>query len=391
MSQDRSSGSVSPPEALPRRPRIKPIFDAMYLKGRIRVGSGPRYARQIDDPDGRYAHLIRLLDGTRTIDELEAQLRGVLVGEDVRDSVRALADEGIVEDAEAGPPPGLSADEVARYTANLNFFRTLNDESRTAYDYQIRLKQTRVLLLGLGGIGSNVCVALAELGVGQVTAVDFDQVELSNLNRQVLYSTSAAGRPKADVATERVAQFNPDISFEAVGQRISGRSDVDALLARVQPDFVFCLADKPNGWIDFWVNDACVAYGVPVAAANIMSATGTAYTTVPGRTACFQCRVDADVVGNPDLAEELAYVREHELNVSNGALGPACMFLGYYLSYEFLRHRLELGPMLTNDTLFEIDFMDFSQRYHPFPRRADCNSCGLARDTVAVRAAVDQG
>jgi molybdopterin/thiamine biosynthesis adenylyltransferase len=387
MPQDRPS----PPKALPRRPRIKPIFDAMYLEGRIRVGSGPGYAREIDDPDGRYAHLVRRLDGNSTIDELAAQLHGVLAGEEVRDGVLALAEEGIVEDAEIGPPPDLSADEVARYTANLNFFRTLNDTSRTAYDYQVRLKQTRVLLLGLGGIGSNVCVALAELGVGQVTAVDFDQVELSNLNRQVLYSTLAAGRPKAEVATERVAQFNPDISFEALQQRISERADVEALLARVRPHFVFCLADKPNGWIDFWVNDACIAYGAPVAAANIMSAVGTAYTTVPGRTACFQCRVDADVVGNPDLAEELAYVREHELNVSNGALGPACMFLGYFLSYEFLRHRLELGPMLTDDKLFEIDFIDFSQRYHPFPRRADCPSCGSARDTVAARAAVHQG
>jgi len=280
---------------------------------------------------------------------------------------------------------------VARYTANLNFFRTLNDTSRTAYDYQLRLKEARVLLLGLGGIGSNVCLALAELGVGHVFAVDFDQVELSNLNRQVLYSTSAVGQPKAQVATERVARFNPDISFEALRVRISGRADVEVLLARVQPDFVFCLADKPNGWIDFWVNDACVTYGVPVAAANIMAAVGTAYTTVPGRTACFQCRVDADVVGNPDLAEELAYIREHELNVSNGALGPACMFLGYFLSYEFLRHRLELGSMLTDDRLFEIDFMDFSQRYHTFPRRADCSSCGSARDTVAAQVTVDQG
>jgi molybdopterin/thiamine biosynthesis adenylyltransferase len=390
MSQDRSAGSDSP-WALPRRPRIKPIFDAMYLEGRIRVGSGREYAREIDDPDGRYAHLVRLLDGTRTLDELEAQLHGVLVGEEVHDGVRALVQEGIVEDAEVGPPPGLSADEVARYTANLNFFRTLRDPSRTAYDYQIRLKQTRVLLLGLGGIGSNVCVALAELGVGHLTAVDFDQVELSNLNRQVLYSTPAAGRPKAEVAMERVTQFNPDISFEALRQRISGCADVEALLAQVRPDFVFCLADKPNGWIDFWVNDACVAYGAPVAAANIMSALGTAYTTIPGRTACFQCRVDADVVGNPELAEELAYVREHELNVSNGALGPACMFLGYFLSYEFLRHRLELGPMLTNDRLFEIDFVDFSQRYHPFPRRAACPSCGPERSTMAARAAMGQG
>ena len=96
MSQNRSSGSVSQPEELPRRPRIKPIFDAMYLEGRIRVGSGPGYAREIEDPDGRYAHLVRLLDGTHAIDELEAKLRGVLVGEEVRNGIRALVDEGIV-------------------------------------------------------------------------------------------------------------------------------------------------------------------------------------------------------------------------------------------------------------------------------------------------------
>jgi molybdopterin/thiamine biosynthesis adenylyltransferase len=82
-----------------------------------------------------------------------------------------------VEDAATPVPAGLSEAECERYRANLNFFSTLN-ASRSRYAHQARLKQLRVGLIGMGGIGSNVAIALAELGVGAVIGVDFDKVEL---------------------------------------------------------------------------------------------------------------------------------------------------------------------------------------------------------------------
>jgi molybdopterin-synthase adenylyltransferase len=219
-------------------------------------------------------------------------------------------------------------------------------------------------------------MALAELGIGRIRAVDFDRVELSNLNRQVLYSTSAVGLPKAEVAAQRMKEFNPDIDFQAEQRRLSSAADVADVLADTVPDFVFCLADKPNGFIDFWTNEACVRQSVPYAAASISSAIGTAYSVLPGVGPCYQCRIDAEHADQPQMSEELAYIREHEVNAANGALGPACMMLGYFLSYELLRHRLDLCPMLARDRLLEIDFVTFGQQWHEFSRRPGCPVCG---------------
>ncbi len=219
-------------------------------------------------------------------------------------------------------------------------------------------------------------MALAELGVGRIHAVDFDRVELSNLNRQVLYSTAAVGLPKVEVATQRMKEFNPDIDFSAEQRRLASAQDVADVVAASAPDFLFCLADKPNGFIDFWTNEACVRHGVPFAAASISSALGTAYSVLPGDGPCYQCRVDAERAGHPYMDEDLEYVRKHEVNAANGALGPACMMLAYFLTYEMLRHRLGLCPMLAKDRLLEINFVTFEQQWHEFSRQADCPICG---------------
>lgn len=360
---------------LPKRPKIRPIYDVLYLDGRVRLGSGPAFTSEIEDSDGRWAALVRLLDGGREVAQLELELGGVLTADEVRDGVETLHDGGFLEDAAVDPPAELSEDELRRYAPNINFFRTRAAAGESFYGPQVRLKQTRVVVFGMGGIGTNVCMALAELGVGHVTGVDFDRVDLSNLNRQVLYSTPAVGRPKVEVAAERMREFNPTIEFDAVEQKIGSLPDVEAILDAARPDFVFCLADKPNGWIDFWVNEACVSRAIPYAAGMISSQVGIAYSVAPGQGPCYRCVVDGENAEHPEFAEVLGYVREHDLNASNGALGPACMFLGYFLAYELLRHRLGLGGMLALDQVLEIDFVTFNQQWHPVSRRPGCPVC----------------
>ncbi|WP_051840487.1 HesA/MoeB/ThiF family protein [Streptomyces sp. NRRL F-5126] len=360
---------------LPILPRIRPIYDVMYLDGRIRMGSGPAYASEIEDPDRHWEPLVLLLDGTRHRDELARELAGTLTTAEVDEGVRTLHAAGFLEDAAAIPPAELSADDLRRYSRNLNFFRTRAAAGEDFHTPQVTLKKTRVVVFGMGGIGANVCLALAELGVGHITGVDFDRVELSNLNRQVLYSTSAVGQPKVEAAAESMRQFNPDIRFTAVERRLESLEDIEEILDAARPDFVFCLADRPNGWIDFWVNEGCVRRGIPYTAGSISSHVGTAYSVLPGQGPCYRCIVDGENAEHPEFQELLDYVRAHDLDSSNGALGPACMFLGYFLTYEMLRRRLGLGTMLTSHKLLEIDFMTFDQQWHETVRRAGCPVC----------------
>jgi molybdopterin-synthase adenylyltransferase len=375
------------PAGFPARPRLKPIFDVLYLPGRVRLGSGPAFNQEIDDPDGRWAQLVKHLDGTRTAQELAADLTDVLGAGELADGLTALWREGFVEDADEQPPEELSARDLDRYKVNVNYWATLVGAGGSKYTMQAALKQRTALVIGMGGIGTNVCMALAELGVGHIYGVDFDRVELSNLNRQVLYYSQAVGRRKVDVAAERLDQFNPDIEFHAEDIRLASESDVDRVVAETRPDFVFCLADKPNGYIDFWINRVCVRRGIPIAAAGISVGLGIAYTVEPGVAACYQCRVDGEIAATPHIAEDLDYVRRVAPSASNGALGPACMFMAYFISYEFLRHTLRLAEPLTRNKLFEVDLLTFEQRMHNFPRRAGCSVCGELQSDDALQTA----
>lgn len=357
------------------RPRIKPVFQVMYLQGRVRLGGGLGYASEIDDPDGVYARLIRMLDGTHAVEDVIAAMAPSLDADAVTDALSTLNDAGYVDDASTLPPPSFGEDALARYKANLNFFSTL-DSSDDKYALQERLCEARALLLGLGGIGSNVCMALAELGVGHIVGVDFDCVELSNLNRQVLYSTESVGRPKADVAAERMRSFNPDVEFTGIQRRLTSVDDVRELISGGGWDVVVNLADKPNGYIDHWVNEAAVEADVPVFAAAIYCAVGTAYSVVPRRSACYACRVEKELDEAPQLREELAYARRFEVNDANGALGLTCMFQAYVVTSEVLRHLLGIGPLLTENATLEVNFLTFEQRLHPFARNPACRVCG---------------
>jgi len=368
------------------RPRIKPIYDLLYLDGRIRLGSGTSYAQEIPDPDGRYAEFVRRLDGTRSVEELRSELAGVLTETELLDGLDVLYQAGYLEDAAVPPPPSLSPTDLQRYAVNLNFFRTMTPPEMSCYQPQATLKDTRVALLGLGGIGSNVCMALAELGVGHIYAVDYDKVELTNLNRQVLYSTGMVGTPKALGAQRRMREFNPDIEFTVRDQRLASLADVEEVLAAADPDFVFCLADKPNGYIDFWVNEACVKRRVPYAAASVSARVGNLYSVLPGVGPCYRCRADSELVEHPEFQEPLNYQRDHELNASNGALGPACMFTAYFLAYELLRCRLDImGPMLAASRLLEIDFVTFELAWHDFQRQPGCPVCAELPVTAGGR------
>jgi molybdopterin/thiamine biosynthesis adenylyltransferase len=358
------------------RPRIKEIYGVLVMDKRVRLGVVEGYAAEIDDPDGRYTQLLTRLDGSRTPAELVAELAGVLDATEIDESLTLLDQGGYLEDAAAGVPPELSAAEAQRYRVNINFFNTLCGPGQSKYDLQLRLKNLRVGLIGLGGIGSNVAMALAELGVGTVRAIDFDRIELSNLNRQVLYSTDAVGELKADVAVRRIREFNPDIDFDAIAGRITCREDVSRFITGAAPDVVFCLADKPNGHIDHWINQACVMAGVPMVAGSIFGAMGNAYTVVPGRTACYNCRVLGELDGAPKLAEELDLVQRTNFSAVTAATGPSCMFHAYYLVYEMLRVTSGLGEPLTSDRLFQVNFLTFEQRYTDLPRRVDCDVCG---------------
>jgi len=179
--------------------------------------------------------------------------------------------------AAAGELPTLSNEEVARYSRHLIM-------PEVGVEGQRRLKAARVLMIGTGGLGAPVGMYLAAAGVGTLGVVDFDVVETSNLQRQIIHGTKDVGRPKIESARERLSDINPHVRVEAYETRLS--SDNALELFR---DYDIVVDGTDNFPTRYLVNDACVLTGKPNVYGSIFRFEGQASVFWAARGACYRC------------------------------------------------------------------------------------------------------
>lgn len=164
----------------------------------------------------------------------------------------------------APPLPELTHAEIARYSRHL-----LLDEVGLAG--QRRLKGSSVLCVGTGGLGSPLLLYLAAAGVGRIGIVDFDIVDASNLQRQILFGSAAVGRPKVEVARERVADINPNVRVDTFCEPLTSTNAL-----RILADYDVVVDGTDNFPTRYLVNDACVLLGKPNVYGSIFKFEGQA-------------------------------------------------------------------------------------------------------------------
>ncbi len=182
--------------------------------------------------------------------------------------------------AEAARPaalPPLSPDEVSRYSRHLIM-------PEVGMDGQQKLKAARVLCVGAGGLGSPASLYLAAAGVGTIGLVDFDTVDRSNLQRQILYSTADVGRRKLDAAAERLRGINPDLRVIQHETRLTSANALDIL-----KDYDVIVDGADNFPTRYLVNDACVLLGKPNAYGSIFRFDGQASVFGAPGGPCYRC------------------------------------------------------------------------------------------------------
>lgn len=246
----------------------------------------------------------------------------------------------------------LSPADLARYSRHLAL-REIGVQG------QEKLKAARVLLVGAGGLGSPAALYLAASGVGTIGVIDNDRVDVSNLQRQVLYDTQSVGRPKADAAKERLLGLNPEI--ELVSHPVELRaSNVREIVGKY--DVVLDGTDRFN--TRYLTNDACVILRRPLVSAAIHRFEGQAMTYVPGEAPCYRCLFPEPPADGlvPNCAEA-------------GVLGVLPGVMGTIQATEAIKLIVGigqplLGRLLTYDAL-EMRFGEFR-----FTRRSDCAVCG---------------
>jgi molybdopterin/thiamine biosynthesis adenylyltransferase len=290
----------------------------------------PGVIRTIDDPHGQVAVLLDLADGTRTPSELAREMRlrcpGVSAG-DVDDAIAALDAAGLLEDAAA--TTFLTAAQRERYASNLAFFGTYATLQSSRFEFQERLRDAHVVLLGVGGIGGALLPMLAGLGVGRATIVDSDTVALDNLTRQFLYGEAQVGLRKLDCAAARARSLNGEMRVTPIERRVRCVEDVASLLC--DATLVLSAIDDPAEVV-YWVNEACVDARVPFVTAATLVTRGIYYSVDPGCSGCTGCWVDAPAAGPGRDAPATRRQR------ANRGTGPAVGLLASLVGLEAMRY-----------------------------------------------------
>lgn len=249
----------------------------------------------------------------------------------------------------------LSDDELLRYSRQILMPR---------FDVagQAALKSARVLVIGAGGLGCPVALYLGAAGVGQLTLVDDDDIELANLQRQIGFEQSELGQSKAEALANRVRRLNTLISVTALNQRLDG----DALTRQVEEaSLVVDCCD--NFHTRFAVNRACVASKVPLVSGAAIRGEGqlSVYDSRNDLSPCYHCLYPEQ--GNEDLTCSEA-----------GVIAPLVGLIGSAQAMEAIKIISGVGEPLVGRLLI-LDAWQMAWREMKLARDPECPVCGTTR------------
>jgi molybdopterin/thiamine biosynthesis adenylyltransferase len=250
----------------------------------------------------------------------------------------------------------LTADQIERYSRQI----MVPDLGGKA---QIRLRQARVLVVGAGALGSPAASYLAAAGIGTLGLVDPDNVELSNLQRQILHFTADIARKKVDSAKEKLTQINPEVEVLIYPTRLE-EDNANELFS----SYEFVVDGSDNFATKFLVNDTAVKMGIPYSHAGIVRLQGQTMTVLPRRSACYRC-----FFKEPPPPEEILSCQQA------GILGSVAGTIGSIQATEAIKYLAGLEEGLLTDRLLTYDAKLMKFHTVEVKRDENCKACSVER------------
>ncbi len=323
------------------QPHERALLDAL--------ASGCDSVEQLADRLARAGHAVELGDLAATVEQLRSL--GLLDEEDLA--------------AALGP------EAAERYDRQLAYFSDVRPGEAGAM--QARLLAARVAIVGVGGLGTWTAAALACSGVGHLTLVDDDRVELSNLNRQFLYRHADLGRLKVEAAADALAAFDAGLGLTALPLRVAGAGDA----ARVVEgqNFVVALADWPPHELSRWLDAVCWPAGIPrITAALFPPRMRLGPIHLRGSTPCLACQERRARREFPLYDERVAMRIAHPPRTP--ILGPGAAMLGAAVAGGVVAHLTGIAEPASLGAALIVDTGDFSVERHPLTSEPGCPDCG---------------
>lgn len=233
---------------------------------------------------------------------------------------------------------------------------------------QVKLRNASVLVVGAGGLGSPAAYYLTAAGVGHVGIMDYDAVDLSNLQRQILHSTDDLGRPKTQSAFEKLHALNPDAQIQTYPFALTAENALDIVSAY---DFIIDATDNLDA--KFLINDVCVLASKPFSHGGILGYEGQTMTYVPGH-ACLRC-----------LYGQKPEKGTYQTTAQVGVLGAIAGNIGTLQATEAVKYITGVGELLT-DKFLRFDGHSISYFKMNINRSSHCPICG---DSPTIKSLTD--
>src|SRR3984885_7331941 len=317
--------------------------------------SHPELKKQLYSEDGKLRAFVNLYLNDEDIRYLSEKENTAVKESDSLSIIPSIAggsEMATLTEVPATGMPSLNNDEIARYSRHLLL-------PEVGMEGQQKLKAARVLCVGTGGLGSPLAFYLAAAGVGTLGLVDFDVVDSSNLQRQIIHSTKDVGRSKLDSVEEKLTAVEPHMKIVKINTMLSSKNALE-----IFKDFDIVADGTDNFPTRYLVNDACVLSGKPNAYGSIFRFEGQASVFATEQGPCYRCLYPEPPP--PGLVPSCA---------EGGVLGILPGLLGVIQATEVIKLILKIGDPLIGRLLL-VDALGMGFRTLKLRKNKDCPVCG---------------
>jgi molybdopterin/thiamine biosynthesis adenylyltransferase len=337
------------------KPRLKSFVEFCLKNEKIYFFAKPNIAIELTDSNQFIFNVCKLMDGVKNFDEITQSLYPSYPKEVhfLEDLLKVLDKEYLLEDVSKNFSRTLSQYDIDRWSRNIEFFSSYCKATENKYFLQEKLQEVKVAIFGLGGVGSNVLYNLIAMGVNHIVAIDYDTVELPNLNRQIIYNESDIGRLKSIAAKERINDFINNKNIKFINKKITCSDDISHIIHDY--DYVITAIDQPRDKIMDWFNLACVGQSKPFFCGALDNRVAIYYVITPGKSGCIECWKKNKKTSFlfQDLLQEKNFI---SANSANLAMMPMISILSGLMANEFLKVVTGIGSVKPEGKLHSFDF-----------------------------------
>ena len=332
------------------------------------VGQFSELAPQLYDEKGKLRNFVNLYVRGEDIRYLDAMATEIKDGDEVM-IIPSIAGGSEAQPGEVETGTTFDRDEYLRYSRHFSL-------PEIGLEGQRKLKEASVLIIGVGGLGSPASIYVAAVGVGHIGLVDYDVVELSNLQRQILYTSAEIGKPKLTIAKQRLQALNPNVEITTYAESLSSANAVSLFR-----NYDIILDGTDNFPTRYRTNDACVMLNKPNVYGSIFRFEGQATVFDPRpdgdgrrRGPCYRCLYSKPPP--PSFVDPCGVA---------GVLGILPGVIGCIQATEAIKLLLEIGESLVG-RLIRYDALTMQFRQLKLHRNTDCPVCG---DSPSITELID--